>query len=87
MYEDEQFNQAFGEHTRISPTRRNYINRIRQLFRVKEFSLYRSDADRFTDLAWRLLGRYIANSNHLEKITLSRCGITNEKIWHHYLVS
>jgi len=78
--DDEQFNQAFGEHTGISTKGINYINRIRQLFRVKEFSLYRSDADRFTDLAWRLLGRYIANSNHLEKITLSRCGITDEKM-------
>jgi len=81
MSEDDQFNQAFGKHTRISLSSRKYINDMRQLARrVKDFTLKRSDADRFTDQAWRLLGRYIANNTHLEKITLNDCGISNEKM-------
>jgi len=78
--EVQQFNQAFGEHTGISQTRRIYINDVRQLQRVKNFSLQRSDANHFTDLAWRLLGRYIAKNNHLNKIDLDCCGITNQNM-------
>ena len=78
--EVQQFHQAFGEHTGISNRRRDYINDVRQLQRVKEFSLQRFDARHFTDMAWRLLGRYIAKNNHLNKIDLGSCGITDQNM-------
>ena len=78
--EVQQFHQAFGEHTGISNSRRIYINDVRQLQRIKNFSLQRYDAQRFTDLAWRLLGRYIAKNNHLNKIELDCCNITDQKM-------
>ena len=61
MSEEEQFNQAFGEHTGISQRRRERINDIRQLAQIKEFSLcpIDNDVERFSDMAWLLLGRYL----------------------------
>ena len=84
--EDEQFNRAFGEHTGISADCRERINDIRQLYRVEEFKLHISDARHFTDLSWRLIGRYIANNAHLETVDLIQCGITDET-WHHYFMN
>ena len=37
-------------------------------------------ARRFTDLAWKLLGRYITNNTHLDTIKFDNCGLTNEKM-------
>ena len=54
---------------------------------VEEFQLRIYDTSRFTDQAWRLLGRYIANNTHLEKVDLHRCGITDQKMQHHYFMS
>ena len=42
-----------------------------------EFS---NDAENFTDLEWRLLGRYIASNTHLKRLLLSRCTLNNEKM-------
>ena len=78
MSDDEQFNEAFGEHTGISQRCRDCINDIRQIRRIKDFSLH--NEDRFMDLSWRLLGRYISNNSHLEKVVLINCGITDEKM-------
>ena len=80
MSEDEQFNQAFGEHTGISKDIRKRINNVRQLARVEDFKLYFSQADHFTDLSWRLSGRYIANNNHLKNLVLGNCSVTDERM-------
>ena len=80
MSDDEQFNQAFGEHTGISNRRRIQIDDVRQLAQVGDFYLQRSDADRFTDLAWKLLGRYIANNSHLKRLFLDECALTDQKL-------
>ena len=83
MSEDEQFNQAFGEHTGISEDSRERIDNVRQLRQVSlnRFALYSSETERFTDQAWRLLGRYIANNSHLEDMSLSNCNlITDQKM-------
>lgn len=82
MSEEEQFNQAFGEHTGISQRRRERINDIRQLAQIKEFSLcpIDNDVERFSDMAWLLLGRYIANNNHLKEMDLDNCNITKENM-------
>ena len=88
--DDEQFNQSFGEHTGISKVLRNYINDARQLSspRAKSFSLYHYDTRRFTNQAWRLLGRYIANNNRLEKVDLQYfIVVLPMKRWHHYLMN
>lgn len=44
------------------------------------FLLNVEDADEFTDQAWKLLGRYIANNTHLVKIDLDGCHLTDEKM-------
>ena len=79
--DDEQFHQAFGEHTGIARRGRNDIYDIRRSrYHTYHFSLNPNDADCFTNLAWRLLGRYIANNTHLTNIDLSRCGIADEEL-------
>jgi hypothetical protein len=80
MDEDEQFNQVFGEHTGISIKGINDINDIRRLRRVKEFYLQAWNARKFTDLAWRFLGRYIANNSHLTRVNLSKCDLTDQQM-------
>jgi len=81
MAEDEQHQQAFGEHTGLCREARDCINGIKNNhYGVNELKISSSDAEKFTDLAWRLLGRYIANNSHLEKVFLIRCGITDEKM-------
>ena len=73
MDEDEQFNQAFGEHTDIS----SYIEKIKNNdVDTEKLGITES----ITDLAWRLLGRYIANNTHIKSIDLTGCGLTDEKM-------
>jgi len=80
MSEDEQFNQAFGEHTGISTEFIDYITGLKNGVASHLF-LYSYDAAELSDLAWRLLGRYIANdSGELEELHMAFCGITNEKM-------
>ena len=80
--DDEHFNQAFGEHTGISKDIRKRIDNVRQLRHVSlnRFTLYFSQSERFTHLSWTLLGRYIANNNHLEGLVLGDCGVTDERM-------
>ena len=78
---DEQHEQAFGEHTGISC--RTEINLIKNNERINDddvFIVHREDADRFTYLAWELLGRYIANNTHLKYIDFDGAGLTDEKM-------
>ena len=80
MSEDEQFNQAFGEHTGISTEFIDYITGLKNGVASHLF-LYSYDAAELSDLAWRLLGRYIANdSGELEEVHLAHCGIADEKM-------
>jgi len=39
-----------------------------------------NDAENFTDLEWRLLGRYIASNTHIERLNLRNCFLNNEKM-------
>ena len=79
MAEDEQHQQAFGEHTHICQEVRDCINGIKNNHPdVNDIKIRSSDAEKFTDLSWRLLGRYIANNSHLEKVILIRCDLTDE---------
>jgi hypothetical protein len=74
MDEDEQFNQAFGEHTGIVEGCREWIWNIKNNNDDSTVIHLRSvDADLFTDLAWRLFGRYIANKSNLRKLGLDMC--------------
>ena len=78
---------AFGRYT-------DYISEecLNEIYRIKnnqpvgnnEFLLTSSDARQFTDQAWRLLGQYIANNTHLQKLDLDGC--LTMKRWHYYLV-
>jgi len=47
---------------------------------TEEFLLNTYDADGFTNQAWRLLGRYIANNTHLSTVDLDACRINDEKM-------
>ena len=76
-----QFNEAFGEHTGISANCRHDIYCVKNNDANEEmFRMSFRDARQFTDLSWRLLGRYIANSIHLKMVDLSKCGLTDEKM-------
>jgi len=78
---EEEHQQAFGEHTGIDGEVRGCINLIKDNDPdFTRFILDPSDADRFTDLAWTLLGRYIANNTHLKEINLENCRLTDEKM-------
>ena len=44
--------------------------------------MYSDDAEKFSDLAWELLGGYIANNDHLEDIDLSVCRLTDSNMCH-----
>ena len=75
--------EVFGRYTdTISEQCLNDIRLIKnnEPTKANEFLLESSDADGFTDQAWKLLGRYIANNTHLVKIDLNDCGITDEKM-------
>ena len=81
MAEDEQFNQAFGEHTGIDEEVRVYINSIKDnVSDVYELMLRSDEIDGFTDLAWTLFGRYVANNTHLTKLDLEECSLSDEQI-------
>lgn len=73
--------QAF-ERANISEECINDIRLIKnnQPTNNDEFLLNTDDADEFTDQAWTLLGRCIANNTHLVEIDLNGCHLTDEKM-------
>ena len=72
--------QAFG-NILISDECQNEIRLIQnnQPTNNNEFALEESETAPFTNRAWRLLGRYIANNTHLQKLDLDGC-LTDEKM-------
>jgi len=60
------------------------INRIKNNEEVRGFVCKHNDSviirERFTNQAWQLLGRYIANNTHLYYLYLGFCGLTDEKM-------
>ena len=81
MDEDQQHNQAFGYYTDISEEVQAFIKDIKDNNSdVNELVIRSDDADDFTDQAWRLLGRYIANNTHLNILDLDESRLTDEKI-------
>jgi len=77
--QDEQFEQAFGEHTGISEESIEDINKIKNNdVNVDVLSMWSSDTNLFTNQAWRLLGRYIANNTHLTRFDLDEKNITDD---------
>ena len=76
---DRQHELAFGNHTGIVYD--SVIDAVKDnLEETQYFSLHYSDAARFTDLAWKLLGRYIGNNTHLDTVKFDDCGLTNVKM-------
>mmetsp|Transcript_19249 Transcript_19249/g.35981 ORF Transcript_19249/g.35981 Transcript_19249/m.35981 type:complete len:526 (+) Transcript_19249:523-2100(+) len=77
---DEEHHEAFGEQTNISRRIRYDINLIKNNDpNFKWFNMDDNDVEYFSDLAWELLGRYIAENNHLEDLGFD-CGLTDEKM-------
>ena len=77
MDEDEQHRQAFGRRGCIS-----IINGIRcNSITVDRLMLNELIATGdFSNLAWKLLGRYIANNTHLITIGLCNCRISDDRM-------
>ena len=78
--EDDQFNQAFGEHTGISEGWRRWIgciknNEARDIYNNEIINLgLGSDITAlFNNDAWKLLGGYIAKNTHLKSIKICHC--------------
>ena len=63
-----EFTQAFGD--RFTGIGYNIYGIKRNSPNVTVFQLYQEDASKFSDRAWELLGRYIANNNHLERLVI-----------------
>jgi len=70
--EDEEFEQAFGGYTRISQPCRDSIHHIKEN-NGSLVELFLVEGLHFSELAWRLLGRYIANNTHLERLIINGC--------------
>jgi len=79
--EERLFNQAFGEHTGISEDCREDIRFIKNNVEgARMLRLCISDARRFTDLAWQLLGQYISNDTELNELDLDGCDLTDQQM-------
>jgi len=76
-----QFHLAFGVPGSATEDIMYAIRDIKEnVSAINHFHLFEQDANRFADLAWRLLGRYIANNIHLKQIELDECGITDHNM-------
>mmetsp|Transcript_17040 Transcript_17040/g.30583 ORF Transcript_17040/g.30583 Transcript_17040/m.30583 type:complete len:240 (+) Transcript_17040:16-735(+) len=81
---DEEHNEAFGEHVNI--LHRDEINWIRNNDpRRTTFVLEHDDAEKFSDLALELLGLYIAENEHLEHLRLEDLQLMDDDIYHLFL--
>ena len=79
--DDENYCAAFGEYTDVSLDCRDEVNQIKNNDpALTAFHLSPNDAEQFTDLAWELMGGYIANNVHLDDIDLEGVQLTDSKI-------
>ena len=84
--EEAQHQAAFGEHAGISDHCRFMINDIKNNSIHHDKLELLENYGEFSGLAWKLLGRYIANNTYLKNISLRCCGISDERS-HYYLVN
>ena len=78
---EEQYELAFGEHTGISSSFTRHIHEIKHNNpNVNLFVLSGDNTPRLSELAWELLGHYIANNAHLSVMKLVNCNLTDEKM-------
>ena len=79
---DRQHEIAFGSHTSINVTRKRQIIEVKNnVISRRSLFIDASDIARFTDLAWKLLGRYIRNNTHLKSISLLHSNhLTDDKM-------
>jgi len=81
--EEQQFHQAFGEHTGVTTDYRNAIHSIKDNNNngISWFHVDRVNANLFTNQAWTLIGRYVANNTKLTVFTLAdSCNLTDVKM-------
>ena len=77
---DENYRAAFLLKS-LPPGRIGAINRVKNNDPdLTEFSLRLSDVENFTNLAWELLGGYIADNDYVEYINLSQCRLTDSNV-------
>ena len=81
MDEEEQHRKAFGRYSGISEECRILIDDIKNNDNEDdELTLHPEDARHFTNLAWTLLGKYIANNAYLSVLSLRGCSLCDEKM-------
>ena len=90
--DEQQYQHAFGANELISQDCKTFVSLIKDnddsindyRFTDEEGDeseyAFSDDAENFTDLQWRLLGRCIASNTHLKRLILSRCTLNNEKM-------
>ena len=77
----EKHREAFGEHTGISAHCSDGINHIvNNDPDFDTFRLFSYDVEKFSDLAWELLGDYINANEHLVEIDLAKCRLGDSNI-------
>ena len=78
--EDEQHRQAFGEHTGLGEHTRRMIDQVKNNACSITIWDLGYGLGHMSNLAWRLLGRYIARNTVLQHITLDKSNLTDEKM-------
>jgi len=78
--EEAQHQAAFGEHAGISDHCRFMINDIKNNSIHHDKLELLENYGEFSGLAWKLLGRYIANNTYLKNISFRCCGISDERM-------
>ena len=79
--EEAQFSVVFGDDIGTDIEFQNDVSHI--IYNepaMVDFALHQDDADNLSDLAWELLGRYIAINTHLKKIDLQYCSMIDAKM-------
>ena len=75
--EDEQFRRVFNGQCDITEECLDIINNVNNNYPNTTDLRINSDEDILTNLAWRLLGGYIANNTHLIRIILEGPDLTD----------
>jgi len=79
--DEDEYQQAFGEHTSISDSCRRLIRAINNNDeKLQHLGLGSEYTLQFNNHAWKLLGKYIANNTHIKSIKLCRFHLTDEQM-------
>jgi len=81
MDAEEEFRLAFGNHVDISDECMDQIVKLKNNDECLDtLSLYHDEVEYFSDLAWKLIGRYISNNDYIRRMELDDVFLNDTKI-------